>query len=428
MRFVQLAIPQDIEEQIVSVLEAEEIEYLLTADEANNRFDTVCTFVIPTNAVEGILELLRDAGLSDEHQTVVMEAETVISRKFEDLEDSLDRDEHSEDQIAREELVSRANELTPTLPIYVTMTVISAIVATAGLFLDSAAVVVGSMVIAPLIGPALSGSVGTVVNDSELFQSGVKHQALGVLSAIAAAAIFAWIVNVTHIVPPAVDVMAIPEVSERLRPELLALFIAMGAGIAGILSLTTGISAALVGVMIAAALIPPAAAAGIAIAWGEPAAAIGATVLVLINLLSINLTGLLTLWLSGYRPQYRGDESIARRQFLMQVGLYGIAVTALGGFLTASTITAVHHANFEEDVSDIVERTLAGTSLSIRSIEVGFADDAIFADPQHVTINLGSPDGTLPDGTITDVQNAIYEETGHDVSVVISTTQYAQLG
>ncbi len=55
--------------------------------------------------------------------------------------------------------------------------------------------------------------------------------------------------------------------------------------------------------MIAAALIPPAAAAGIAIAWGQPSAAIGSTVLVLVNVLSVNLAGLLTLWYTGYRPR-----------------------------------------------------------------------------------------------------------------------------
>lgn len=424
MRLVQLSVPADVVDGIVAVLEDEEIDYTLTPDAGNARFDTVCTFVLPTSAVEGTLELLRERGLSEAHQTVVIETETVISRKIEELDTSTDRDEHGEDQIAREELVARANELTPSPPLYVTMTVISAIVATAGLLLDSAAVVVGSMVIAPLIGPALSASVGTVVNDSALFRTGFKNQVLGVIAAIVAAALFAWIVNVTHIVPPGVDVFTIPEVSERLRPELLALFIALGAGVAGILSLTTGISTALVGVMIAAALIPPAAAAGISLAWAEPMAAAGATVLVLVNLLSINLMGLLTLRISGYRPQYRGEEAIARRQLLIQIGLYGFAVTSLAGFLGASTVTAVRHAEFEADVERVVRDLLADTSLTLRGISVSYTDDPVFASPELVTVSVGGPNGIVPDGIIEEMRTSIAGETGYDVAVEVSSTYY----
>ncbi len=143
------------------------------------------------------------------------------------------------------------------------MTVLSAIVATAGLLLDSAAVVVGSMVIAPLIGPALAASVGTVLNENHLFWKGITYQAVGVVPRSSARR----------------RSLGSPERWRSSRrgstswrstksasgPPRSSLFIAFGAGIAGVLSLATGISSALVGVMIAAALIPPAA-AGIAVA------------------------------------------------------------------------------------------------------------------------------------------------------------------
>ncbi len=65
-----------------------------------------------------------------------------------------------------------------------------------------------------------------------------------------------------------VDIVVVAELQERVSPNLFSLAVALGAGVAGILSLTRGFSEAIVGVMIAAALIPPAAAVGITTAWG----------------------------------------------------------------------------------------------------------------------------------------------------------------
>jgi len=180
------------------------------------------------------------------------------------------------------------------------MTVISAVIATAGLLLNSPATVVGSMVIAPLIGPAMSAAVGTVVDDEEMFRRGVRMQVLGVAVAIAAATLFAFALRWLALVPPGLDPLDLAEVSERLAPNVLVLVVAIGAGLAGIISLMTGVSAALVGVMIAvAALIPPAAAVGIGIAFQIPRLVIGAGVIVAVNVLSINLSALVTLWYEG---------------------------------------------------------------------------------------------------------------------------------
>ena len=95
------------------------------------------------------------------------------------------------------------------------------------------------------------------------------------------------------------DILGIDEIRERIAPDFLALVIALCAGIAGTLNFSTGISTGLVGVMIAAVLVPPAAVVGIAIAWGLPTVAIGSGVLVLINVISINLAALAVFWLTG---------------------------------------------------------------------------------------------------------------------------------
>lgn len=409
MRLVEIAVPAGQRTSVLDTLDSLDIDYVVTEAEGKESYEAVISIALPVAAVETVLDDLRASGLTEDARTVVVGAETVISREYDELAEHVETEESTEDQIARQELETRARDLTPTLPIYLIMTVVSVLVATAGLLLNSPAVVVGSMVIAPLIGPALSASVGTVINDDALFRSGFSYQVVGVVGAILAAAIFAGILRITLLVPPGEEVLVIPEVAERLRPDLLSLFIALGAGVAGILSLTTGISAALVGVMIAAALIPPAAAAGVAIAWGEPILAIGATVLVLVNLISINLMGLITLWVSGYRPERFFETDHARRQLLQQLGLYGVAVAGLSSFLVASSVTAVQHSRFESEVERAIETAIAATDepgLQLLAYSVEYDERPVFARAVGVTVELGTPAGE----TVADIPGRISEE------------------
>ncbi|WP_440763437.1 TIGR00341 family protein [Natronorubrum sp. DTA7] len=399
MRLVQLTVPTGKRETIVDTLEDREIDYVLTDENSNRDYTAVIYFPLPSPAVEPVLDELQDAGIDDDAYTVVVDAETVISRRFESLREEYENGDVESDRISRQELQAEADSLTPTFAVYAIMTVISAVVATAGLFLNSPAVVVGSMVIAPLIGPALGLSVGSVIDDEELFKSSLYYQIIGIVLAIGAAAVFAWTVRVTNIVPPGLDIGSVDEISERLAPDLLSLAIALGAGVAGIISIATGTSVALVGVMIAAALIPPAAAAGIAIAWGQPSAAIGSTALVLVNVLSVNLAGLLTLWWAGYRPE--NLFSIGKTEERVRRRVIGLAVIVLvfAVFLGAITYSSFAVATFEENARGEVEMVLSEGEFAeyqLLEFEVVMDDDYPFVSPERVTLTIGGPQGEIP--------------------------------
>ncbi len=144
----------------------------------------------------------------------------------------------------------------------------AAMIATAGLLLDSAAIVVGSMVIAPLIGPAMASCVGTVVDDNELFKSGVTKQLRGLFFAILGSALFTRLA-LSLFISPNLEVLQLGQVVEGIHPGFLSLTVALGSGVAGALSMTSGINTALVGVMISVALIPPTATVGLGIATLE---------------------------------------------------------------------------------------------------------------------------------------------------------------
>jgi uncharacterized hydrophobic protein (TIGR00341 family) len=413
VRLVQVTVPTGKRETVCRALDEEGVDYVLADETSGREYAAIAYVPLPTNAVEPVLETLREAGIDESTYTVVLDARTVVSRDFEAMEERYAEEEDT-DRIAREELVAAARDLVPSLSNYVILTVVSAVIATAGLLLDSPAVVVGSMVIAPLIGPAMTASVGTVVVDDELFNRGVKLQVVGVLLSVASAAVFAWFVRTVNLVPPFTDVTQIPQVRERLSPDFLSLAVAVGAGVAGSLSLTTGVSSALVGVMIAVALIPPAATVGIGIAWGRPMVSLGSGVLVLVNLLSINLAALVVLRYSGYRPTRWFQLDEARGATIRRVGILAVAIVLLSAFLGGVTYDSYRAATTEERIREATTGVLAEqTAAQLLSLEVERSNDVVFRNTDAVVVTVGVENGDPPalaDSVDAAIENAIGRE------------------
>ena len=428
VRLVQVTIPTGKRQTVLKLLDEEGIDYVVTDETSGRKYTAVAYFPLPTNAVEPVLEKLRETGLEREAYTVVVSAETVASERFEALKESYAETEPSEERIARQELEARAEELASALPTYVVMTIVSAVIATAGLLLNSPATVVGSMVIAPLIGPAMAAAVGTVVDDSDLFRRGVGLQVLGVGLAVVAATLFAALVQATNLVPPGLDPLTLSEVEERLSPSVLSLAVALGAGVAGAVSLMTGVSAALVGVMIAVALIPPAATVGIGLAFGDPALAVGSAVLVAVNVLSINLAALATLWVAGYRPQGLFEVSPTRGPTYRYAAVFGVGLLVLAAPLVGITLLDFQTTQLESSAEDEVEAVLEESQyegLEAGDVAVELDGNYPIQSVDRITVTIVGPEpgpvpgladrlseaiGPTADGPIVEIQYVVTEE------------------
>lgn len=423
MRLIQVTIPEGKQEEVLEILDTEQIDYVVTDETGRPEYSSIVYFPLPTAAVEDTLERLDAVGIDRDAYTVVVQAETVVSKKFDELTKKYAEKEESEERIARQELQARAQELAASIPTYVVMTIVSAVIATAGLLLNSPATVVGSMVIAPLIGPAMTTAVGTVTDSSSMFRRGVYLQFVGVVLSITAATLFAFLVNFTLLIPPGVDPLSIREIAERAAPNFLSLAIAIGAGIAGAVSLMTGISAALVGVMIAVALIPPAATVGIGLAFGDLSLALGSGVLVAVNVLSINLAALLVLWYSGYRPERLFQYDRARIATFQRVIILIIAILFLSIFLGGVTLNSYQMAITEENIHQGIEGTLAEPQYD----EYEFIDMTVetrsqfglFDHPTKVVVTVGSPPDGIPPGLASEIQDQLYAEFGLSVEVQV---------
>ncbi|WP_222918280.1 DUF389 domain-containing protein [Natrinema sp. SYSU A 869] len=421
MRLVQVFVPEAVRGDALRVLESEDLDYVRTDENSNEDNGELVTFPIPTQAVDHVLTSLREVGIEDDF-IVVSSIETARTPRIEKLEERYVNGREEDDSIAREEIRTRALNMMPGRVTYYAMTVLSALVATAGLLLDSPAIVVGSMVIAPQVSAALTSTVGLVLDDRTMVRDGLSSLAIGLGVAILSAFAFAWVVRFSGAVPSTIDITAIAQVQNRISPGLLAIVVGVCAGAAGAFGLATAIPVSLVGVMIAVALLPAAAAVGIGLAWGHATVTLGAFVLVAVNAASILLAGLAVFLYLGYRPEgwTRGRlrENVSRDR----VGTL-VIVLALGTVaVTGAGIVLGQHVAFENDVHDEVRTVLSEDEyarLELVEVRTEFNDGGVVSDETSVTVVVQRPvDQPYPSLAET-LKTALEDQTDREITVAV---------
>ena len=197
---------------------------------------------------------------------------------------------------------------------------LSTVVATIGLIENNVAVVIGAMVIAPLLAPNLALSLGISLGEAPLMRRATWALFLGIaLSGIISALMgLAWPMDTYS-----------DELMTRTDAGLSSATLALASGAAAALSLTSGLSSVLVGVMVAVALLPPVATLGIMIGRLEQDLALGAAMLLAVNIVCVNLAGNLVFFLKKIRPRAKDQEKRAFRATLICLSGWGIALLLL---------------------------------------------------------------------------------------------------
>jgi uncharacterized hydrophobic protein (TIGR00341 family) len=390
MRLVQVLIPEGNRESVLAALDEEGIDYAVFEEVGRGDFEAMVQFPVPPSGVEPVMEHLTDAGIRKDSYTIVLPTETVVSERLSALVERFPGL-----RISREELYTRAQDLAPANSTFFAFLILSTIIATTGLLLDSAATIIGAMVVAPLMGPAISASVGTILDDQRMASRGVALQVSGLIAAILTAAIMGWLLQQTILIPPQLDIRTIPQVAERTSPNFLSLFLALGSGLAGAISIMRGAGSALVGVAIAVALVPPAATAGLGIAFGLPGVAVAATVLVVVNLLAINLSALVLFYLSGFKPLEAGKFEGVRRSVASRVVVISVAIVVLSLVLGLITLTTFQAQSIEQQTQaelsqQFEEADIEGVELFSVSVDYEPVDILLDNEPE-VTVLVGIP-------------------------------------
>ena len=223
----------------------------------------------------------------------------------------------------REELYERIEREARLNSNFLLMVFLSTIVAAIGLIENNVAVIVGAMVIAPLLGPNISLAFATSLGDGELIWQSLKTNmaGLGLAMLIAVAIGFIW-----------PDYLYSSEIMARTDVGLDGVVLALVSGAAAVLSLTTGLSSALVGVMVAVALLPPAATLGMLLGSGQLRLALGAGLVLAVNVVCVNLSAKLMFLYKGVKPRTWLEKRKARQS----VGIYILIWIVTLGILLAA--------------------------------------------------------------------------------------------
>ena len=251
---------------------------------------------------------------------------------------------------------------------FATMQALSVVVAVMGLSADSAAVVIGAMLLAPLMTPVL-GTAACI--SMALFRRSVRMLGI-VLAATVGSIVLAYALAafvVTSDLPR--------EVTSRTAPDLRDLFVALGAGTAGAYAtVRRDVSSSLPGVAVAVALVPPLSVVGIALESGEPTFARGALLLYTTNLVAIVFAGIVVFAVTGFVPPRRLELTF-RRSATVAV-LVGAVVLVIAIPLVQVSRTAVDRSERQIAAQGIVDDWVAQNGYDARRRpEIEFSDGRI---------------------------------------------------
>ena len=199
------------------------------------------------------------------------------------------------------------------------MVAASSILATLGLIMNSTAVVIGAMLVAPLMTPIFGIALALVRGDAALLGRAVRAEIVGVFLAMFLAVCFGFAM-------PELEVTG--EMLSRTKPNLLDLLVAVFAGFAGAYAMVDeNISPALPGVAIATAVVPPLANAGLCIALGSNHGALGSFMLFFANFLSVLLVASAVFLAAGMGREFGSitSKDIFRRFSLATIGFLIVA-------------------------------------------------------------------------------------------------------
>ncbi|MBZ8180482.1 MAG: DUF389 domain-containing protein [Oscillatoria sp. PMC 1051.18] len=291
---------------------------------------------------------------------------------------------------------------------YIVLIVSSCLIATFGLILNSTAVIIGAMIIAPLMLPLRGFSFATLEGDLILLRSSFSSIAAGTLIAFISSSLVGLVIGIPEFGT---------EVLARTQPNLVDLLIAIVAGgISAYAKIRPSLGDALPGTAIAVALMPPICVIGLTFSQGLWQLSFGAFLLYFTNLIGINLACICVYVISGYARKSQLGRSVS-----WGVSLFLIALLAVP--LGVSFIDLVQQAQ----VNDSVRRVVANSPL-LTEENMQLTKTEVFRDtnPPLIKVDVRSTQPITPE-QVTLFEASLKEELGETFKVIFDVTQSSQV-
>ncbi len=280
--------------------------------------------LVADDARQTVLDALQNLLSTAENARIIVQpVEAVLPRpapKADEVDNNNGAPPTSTTGATREELYNEIEKGARLDQNFLILVFLSTVVAAIGLLEDNVAVIVGAMVIAPLLGPNIALAFAATLGDRDLLKSSLKTNLAGVSLAL----ILSFAIGVYW----KIDVPG-AEILLRTTVGFDGIVLALASGAAAVLSLTSGIASALVGVMVAVALLPPTATLGMLLASGHYDLATGAGLLLAANVVCVNLSANLVFLVKGVRPRTWLEKRKARQSVIWIVLFWLIALGVL---------------------------------------------------------------------------------------------------
>ena len=273
---------------------------------------------------------------------------------------------------------------------YLVLMVLSVLLALTGLYANSAPVIIGAMILAPLMAPIISLAMGLARTEATLIRNSLGTLGAGVGLGLICAVIVAWIMPLEQLTA---------EMRGRISPTLLDLSVAIISGIAGAYAhAKEEIAKSLAGVAIAVALVPPLSVAGVGVGWGDWSVARGAFLLFTTNLVGIAMAASLTFLVMGFAPFKLAKKGLAITLLLVAI---------ISGPLYVAFVDLVEQGRMMQRIP-AGELVLAGQPVGMRVVKIRNGETPL------VRVELSSPQ-RLDESHVDALKKLIVEQMGQAV-------------
>jgi uncharacterized hydrophobic protein (TIGR00341 family) len=317
MRIIEVVVSKEDLDMVLRVARGKDVVDVWTMP-GSETGETVVRVLAPMEHCQALIDKFHGILATAKHHIVLIPTLAVIPEPA--PPEPASSDQQQSHTAAREELYNSVADGANVDTIFVLLIVLSTLVAGIGLVKDNVAVVIGAMVIAPLLGPNLAFAFGVALGDHVLMARALRANAIGLALAIGVSIVAGVLLPLNLNSQEIVSLTAVDYDSVAL---------ALASGAAAVLSLTSGLSSVLVGVMVAVALLPPAAASGLLLGAGEFFKAGGAAILLAVNLVCVNLAAQVVLVSRGVRPRTWWQKKEAHQSVVLNLLLWGVFLLIL---------------------------------------------------------------------------------------------------
>jgi uncharacterized hydrophobic protein (TIGR00271 family) len=282
----------------------------------------------------------------------------------------------------------------PSINFY-SLVFLSGVIATLGLLANSAAIIIGAMIITPLMAPIIAIAYSISMGNRLLLRRAGFTLFTGIVLTVAIAIIITWLVGLQNLGS---------EVTARVRPTLMDLGVALAAGGAGAFAKSRkSIADALPGVAIAVALVPPLSVIGIGVARASAEVSIGATLLFLTNLIGIIFSGAIVFLWQQYGSITRAKQGLTLTVLLLLLLGFPLGISLRNLLIREQVYNTVW--------SSVHTKTLTFANSDVQKLTVTVEKSMLV-----VNLEVTAPANSISSKQIKQVQQLLQQELDRPVS------------